>query len=271
MIIFLHIPKTAGSSFQFILENSFGISHCHTNHAHAHDHQSHSLRKLFDQTDLDFARKVFPCLKSIAGHNLVNPLRLSVPDPFHVTILREPVARVLSQYQERTVTNRKQGRPAVSFAEALRMDDEMQNLHVKLMAGEANLDKAKFFLEKCSFVGLTEKFDLSLRVLKKLYLGKLNIQYKKRRVAQDNTIKKSIEADSQLMELARKYNRLDIELYEFAKNEIFPKLCAQADVNLSDPIASSGNESHQFKLRRQLSRFYNRSVYRQISKLRNRR
>ena len=30
MIIFLHVPKTAGTTFQFILENSFGIAHCHT-------------------------------------------------------------------------------------------------------------------------------------------------------------------------------------------------------------------------------------------------
>ena len=33
MIVFLHIPKTAGSTFQFILENSFGCKACHTNHA----------------------------------------------------------------------------------------------------------------------------------------------------------------------------------------------------------------------------------------------
>lgn len=269
MIIFLHIPKTAGSSFQFILENSFGISHCHTNHAHAHDHQSHSQRKLFEQADLDFARKIFPGLKSIAGHNLVNPLRLSAPDPFHVTFLREPVARVLSQYQERTISNRVLGKRAVDFAEALRTDEEMENLHVKLMAGEANLDKAKFFLEKCSCVGLTEQFDLSLRVLKKLYPGRLDIQYEKRRVARDNTIKKSVEADPQLMELAWKHNRLDIELYEFAKNEIFPKLCAQAGVNPDTQPAPSENGGRQFKLKWSLGRFYNRTIYRQLCKLRN--
>src|ERR1700685_1321932 len=174
MIIFLHIPKTAGSSFEFILENNFGFSHCHTDHAYFHDHTSHSRQKLFDQADLDFARKVFPRLKSIAGHNWVNPLRLSAPDPFHVTFLREPVARVLSQYQERAISNRVMGKPAVDFAEALHTDEGLENLHVKLMAGERNLDKAKKFLEKCSFVGLTEKFDLSLQVLKNLYLGKLN-------------------------------------------------------------------------------------------------
>lgn len=271
MIVFLHIPKTAGTSFHFILENNFGISYCHTNHASFHDHASHSKRKPFSQADFDFAKKVFPRLMSLAGHNLVNPLALSVPNPFYITFLREPVARVLSQYQERTVINRKRGKPTMDFAEALRADEELENLHVKLMAGERNLDKAKFFLEKCSFVGLTEKFDLSLHVLERLYPGKLNLQYQKRRVAPDNTIKKSLESDPQLMELARETNRLDLELYEFAKNEIFPRFCEKAGINPAEKTVSLGNYRHQNTLKSRLSRFYNRSVYRQLCKIRNRR
>ncbi|HEY3931181.1 MAG TPA: hypothetical protein VGM58_02310, partial [Verrucomicrobiae bacterium] len=199
----------------------------------------------------------------------VNPLALSVPNPFHITFLREPVARVLSQFQERTIVNRKQSRPAPGFADALRTDGELENLQVKLMAGERNLDKAKYYLEKCSFVGLTEKFDLSLNVLKHIYPGKLNLQYQKSRVAADNTIKKSIEADPQLMELARENNRFDIELYEFAKNEIFPKLCEQAGVNPMEESVSLENDFHGIKMRRRLSRFYNLSVYRQLCKMRN--
>jgi hypothetical protein len=269
MIVFLHIPKTAGTSFRFILENNFGISYCHTNQASSHDHTGHSNRKPFKQADFDFARIFFPVLKSIAGHNLVDPLGLTLPNPFHVTFLREPVARVLSQFQERTLTNRKQGRPTMDFAEALRTDGELENLHVKLMAGERNLDKAKFFLEKCSFVGFTEKFDLSLFVLARLYPGKLNLQYQKRRIAADNTIKKSIENNPQLMELAREHNQLDIKLYEFAKDEIFPKLCEKAGVNPAEESVSLENYFHGIKMRRRLGRFYNLSIYRQICKIRN--
>jgi sulfotransferase famil protein len=271
MIVFLHIPKTAGTSFQFILENNFSLSYCHTNHASFHNHASYSKRKPFDQVDFDFARKMFPFLKSIAGHNLVDPLTLSVPEPFHITFLREPVSRVLSQYQERTIHNHRQGKPTVDFIEALRTDDELKNLQVKLIAGGENLDKAKYFLEKCSFVGLAEKFDLSLLVLGRLYPGRLNLQYQKRRVAPDNTIKKAIENNPQFIELARKHNRLDIELYEFAKNEIFPKLCAKAGINPSEKPAFLGNYSSPITFNWLLSRFYNRSVYRQICKMRNRR
>jgi len=148
MIVFLHIPKTAGSTFQFILNNNLGISHCHTNHSH---------KEIFTQADLRFARMVFPGLKGIAGHNLVDPLALRVPNPFYMTFLREPVARVLSSYQERFLVKQRLGQPTCDFAEALRTTGELQNLHVKLMAGGENLDKAKRFLERCDFVGLTEK------------------------------------------------------------------------------------------------------------------
>ena len=110
MIVFLHIPKTAGSTFQFILENTFGISACHTNHAKT---------KLFEQDDLAFARKIFPRPQSLSGHNLVDPLRLSVPDPFYITFLREPVARVLSHYQDSVVL----GQNRASFEESLRTNE----------------------------------------------------------------------------------------------------------------------------------------------------
>ncbi len=235
MIIFLHIPKTAGSSFQFILENNFAFSSCHTNHTKGN---------VFTQADLDFARKVFPALRSIAGHNLSDPLALSLPDPFYMTFLREPISRVISQFQERTLNNLEHGWRAPDFEEALRTDEELENLHVKLMAGERNLDKAKRFLEKCHFVGLTEKFDLSLQVLERLCPDKLNLNYKKRRVQADTTIRKSLENDARLMEMARERNRLDLELYAFAVQEIFPKLCAQASLKPSEKVPSqTGKET----------------------------
>jgi hypothetical protein len=259
MIVFLHIPKTAGSSFQFILNNNLGISHCHTNH---------TRKEIFTQSDFEFARKVFPCLCGIAGHNLVDPLALSVPDPFYMTFLREPVARVLSSYQERFISKQRHGQPTCSFAEALRTADELENYHVKLMAGERNLDKAKRFLARYDFVGLTEKFELSLHLLDRLYPKKLNLKHPMRRVASDNTIKKSIEKDPALMEMAREHNRLDIELYAFAVNEIFPKLCEKAGLKTSDTLPSYVTELRLPNLKDRLNRFYNLSVYRQLCKLR---
>jgi hypothetical protein len=258
MIIFLHIPKTGGSTFQFILENSFGISACHTNH---------TKRKNFNQADFDFAKKVFPVLRSIAGHNLIDPLKLSVADPFYITFVREPVARVFSYYQEYYQDSVRKGNNLMTFEETMRTNEDCENLHVKMMAGERNLDKAKRFLEKCAFVGLTEKFDLSLHILKRLTPYKLNLNYKKRRVSPDYAIKKSLENDSRMVEIAGKYNKLDIELYSFAVNEIFPKLCAKAGFNPADKVSSFDRYTSEIKLKYIACHFYNMSFYRQICKI----
>src|ERR1039457_1566869 len=87
VIIFLHIQKTGGSSFVSILERNFGCSNCHA-------YQTRT--EMFSPADFEFVKMVFPRLRSIVGHNLVDPLRFSVADPFYVTFLREPVARVIS-------------------------------------------------------------------------------------------------------------------------------------------------------------------------------
>jgi len=256
MIVFCHIPKTAGSSFQFILENTFGVFACHTDH---------TKKPVFSQDDFDFMRKMFPGLRSIAGHNLVDPLSLSVPNPFYLTFLREPVARVFSQYQDSVL----RGGNRRTFEEELLRSEGLENLHVKLMAGGRNLDRAKRFLETCSFVGLTEKFELSLQVLERLTPYPLNLNYKRRHVALGNQIKKSLENDSRLVEMTREYNKLDLELYSFAVNEIFPRICAKAGFSPADKVTSHDHYTNEIKWKFLLGHFYNMSFYRQVCKVRN--
>jgi len=132
------------------------------------------------------------------------------------------------------------------------------------------LDRAKSFLEKCSFVGLTEKFELSLHLLERISPYRLNLNYKRQRVARDNRIRQALEADSRVVDMTLEYNRLDLALYEFVQREIFPKLCAQARVNPADPVGSHDRYRTEIKWNYLLGHLYNMSFYRQICKLRNR-
>jgi hypothetical protein len=254
MIVCLHIPKTGGTSFNFILENNFGIRNCHTNQ---------NDRSTFTQADLDFARKCYPALRSIVGHNLVDPAQLTVPDPFYMTILREPVARVISHYQYSV----QRGNNKKTFEETLRASENIENLQVKLIAGGRDLDKAKRFLERCAFVGLTEKFDLSLRVLEGLSPYPLKLQYQRRVVAESNTLKEALKQDERMLELAREYNKLDIALYQFAVDEIFPRLCQKARVNPADKVPSYSSDAPRETLNYRLSKVYSK-VFRHICKFR---
>lgn len=259
MIVFLHIPKTAGSSFHFVLENNLGASFCRTDH---------TKTRVFSQLDLTFAKKIFPGLAGMGGHNLVAPLNLSSPDIFHMTFLREPLSRVLSNYQEKTLHRRLRGQRVLAFEEAVQTDEELGNLQVKLMAGSSNLDEAKRYLRQCQFVGLTEKFDLSLHVLQKISPFPLDVRYKKIREQSDNSIRKQLESEPRAMELLREHNRLDMELYDYAVREIFPQLCNRAGFELDQKVAplNTFNTSNDWK--RRFSRFYNRTVYRNLCKLR---
>jgi hypothetical protein len=254
MILFLHIPKTAGTTFQFILENSLGMTHCHLGHLG---------KTVVDQRDLDFTRKLFPWLRSIAGENLTDPLRFSVPDPFYITFLREPVARVFSHYQNDVLRCGKK----MTFEESLRSDEELENTQVKRLAGKADLGRAKLVLEKFNVVGLTEKFDLSLHMLDKICPYKLNLNYKRKTTAINNSVKQSLEGDSRIVDMAREKNKLDLELYDFAVKEIFPKLCTQTGFSPADKVASFDKYSNELKPGFLLHRLYNQTFFRNVCKV----
>jgi len=255
MIVFLHIPKTAGSTFQFILENTFGISACHTNH---------TKRPVFQQDDFAFAQRFFPRMKSLAGHNLLDPLALSLPNPYHITFLREPVARVFSHYQDSVLTGAK----TWTFEQFMQQSENADNLHVRLMAGGFDLDKAKRYLERCDFVGLTEKFDLSLHVLEKLSPYRLNLKYKRRRTAANNHVRSRVADDPQMIDLAREHNQLDLALYDFAVKEIFPKFCSRAGLDPESKVASFDAYTTDRHWRYRCCHLYNLIIYRQCAKWR---
>jgi hypothetical protein len=255
MIVFLHIHKTGGTTFRSILERNFGASCFHTNQ---------TRRDSFSQADLEFAKKIFPRLRAITGHNIIDPLQYSVASPFYATFLREPVARVISHYQDTVV----RGTNRATFAESLKTDTRFNNWQVKLMAGGEDLNKAKRFLERCDFIGLTENFNLSLQMFNKLAPCTLNLNYKRLIVAKDNQIQKSLLADPQMVALAQKHNQLDLELYAFAANEIFPKLCRKAGLNPLDKARSFEVSKNEREVVIQFGRIYNK-VFRQIYKVRH--
>lgn len=254
MLFFLHIPKTAGTTFQYILENSLGVTHCHLGHFGKH---------VVDQRDIDFTRKMFPWLRSIAGENAPDPLRLSLPDPFYITFLREPVTRVFSHYQDRVL----RGGCTLTFEQMLATDEVLEDLQVKRLAGCADLDRAKMVLEKFNFVGLTEKFDLSLHALQKICPYKLNYNYKRKVTARDNSIKQSLASDSRLVDMTREKNKLSIQLYDFAVKEIFPKFLVQAGLCPEAKVDSFDKYKSELHPRFLLHRLYNQTFFRNVCKL----
>ena len=108
---------------------------------------------------------------------------------------------------------------------------------------------------------------MSLQVLNRLLPKPLNMAYRRKVVARDNSIKKSLEQDSRVIDIAREYNQLDLQLYEFATREIFPGLCARAGLSPTDKVASYETEMSDLRPNFLLSRFYNQTLFRQVCKV----
>ena len=255
MFVFEHIPKTAGTTLKFILRNNFGMYHCDANL---------TKKDPFTKKELRLAKKIFPSIKSISGHNLKETTtHLNDKDHLHITVLREPVKRCLSHFQDNCLRHGN----TLPFEEWILMD-RVQNLQVKHITGEENLEKAKKILkEKFFFVGLTERFDESLQLFKAISPCKVNINYKKKVVASNNTIKNELLKEPDKVELAKKYNQLDLELYQFVKEELFTqKMNENAEL-----IEQTEKPREKYKsvltLNYQMSVFYNKFIYKILLKL----
>ncbi len=255
LILFVHIEKTAGSTFIFILRNSFGIHHV----------DSLKIRnRFFTIQNLQFASKVFPTILAISGHNIAEPTRhLKGVDAFLATFLRDPVNRCASHYQDQVLrVNLK-----LSFAEWI-LDERYQNLMVKRIAGEPDLAKAKdLLLNQYDFVGITEHFDDSLRLLNIVSPYPLRYGYMRKVVASENSIKQDLLGNAQTRELLIRYNDLDQKLYDFALNEIFYPLIEENQSQLEKIDLPGEVYRNQRRWSYQLSTGYNKFIFRPLVKL----
>jgi len=255
MILFPHIPKTAGTSVKYILRKNFGIRHVDA---------VKTKKYPFTRKDLEFAKKIFPGPEAITGHNLVDPVtNLAGPDDKLITILRDPVIRCASHFQD-DVTRR--GYQA-DFDQWIN-DPGHQDLSVRIISGNGDLERAKEILkEQFHFVGITEQFNQSLKLFTLFVNESLDMNYRRLITATDNRIKKELLNDDYSLKLLKKHNAKDAELYDFALNELFhPMLNKHSDAldNLRDPVQLDG-PGREAPVRNSI--LFNKYIYRQLIKI----
>lgn len=221
MIAFIHIKKTAGKTIKYIMQRELGIAHCDVKRWNPND-------ICYSAADLARLRRAYPWLKSIAGHSIraYGDLHQSNPDIRFYTFLRDPMQRMVSQYQY----DLKMGRNVGDTFEHWVANPANHDLQVKSLAGGDDLDRALCLLQnEVAFVGLMEHLHESLQMMRPA-LGlptRTSLTPVHVNAASDNTLRDHILADPQRMALVRRANRRDQVLYDFARDQLFTRQLAR--------------------------------------------
>ncbi len=224
ILVFSHIPKTAGTTVNYLLKGNFG------HHLLAAKHRKGADRVAYRYKDLKNDLKLYPNVKCIVGH-CMKPF-IDFKDYEHhfkwFTILRNPQARFISHYiHQQANPDGQYNMDIISWAEKFNRGNWM----VKMIAGEEDVEAAKQILkEKFSFIGFTEHLYESLALLKqKLDLDDFQIvRTTPKMKSKDANLKKALyDQIDRYKEFIQEINALDFELYDhfyalFKKNAIDP-------------------------------------------------
>jgi hypothetical protein len=222
--IFLHVPKAAGTTLQRIMERNYRPEETYNIDGSHGDRVDASLARLRALPEAEKRR-----IRMIKGH-MAFGIHEAMPQPsFYVTVLRDPVARVVSHYHyvrrhpehylygEVVGTDMSLGDYATSG-----LSVELVNGQVQLLAGLWNLpiEITREHLETAlanleahvAVAGLAERFDESLLLMRHACGWKLplyaseNVAPASARKPIDPGVRREIEAR----------NALDQELYDHA-------------------------------------------------------
>lgn len=223
LLLFVHIPKTAGQTVVQILRNQYRGAFARVDPQAEEDPDRPELQAKLREAERAGNRVIVGHFPFGVGRWLEGPCR-------YVTFLRDPVDRVISRYY---YLIDRPGTPhyavlrekAESLEDALDLQPQFRNWQTRVMAGtdpdgrydpndpctEETLARAKANLERCAAVGLTERFDESL-VLMKLALGWSTPAYVRRNTTKGRP--RLRELPPHVLELIEERNRLDRSLYE---------------------------------------------------------
>lgn len=285
IIFFLHIPKTAGTTFRYIIQYQYQPSAIYE----LYDHSVPHSQRLNEIVNLSDSRKQ---QLQIVNSHFGFGLHEFLPRPYtYITFLRNPIDRVVSMYYYLHRTRNSQTNPLppdLSLQDYVQTYQGVQNGMTKYLSGvmfkdqiadkspqfignsqcmdEAQLELAKKNLkEHFKVIGLAEKFDESLILLKKTLGWKIPL-YDKNNVSKSRPSTRDVSKD--VLKLIEQSNEFDVQLYEYGK-QIFEDLINHQGTSFKREVDEfkEVNKSSKVKFYFRARTFYNRVLHRTYKEL----
>lgn len=240
-VIFLHIPKTAGSTLHSILSWQYLGRPSHwTDRSNDHGESLNSL-----------SREELKSLQLLRGH-FIHGVHEKIPGDFtYVTLVRHPLAHVRSQYkyyQEGRWRNQSLEQILINHSPPL-----LDNVHVRRLAGitadcqnpvleiqQKHFEQAISNLKQnFSVIGLTDRFDESVILMKHTLGWARPLFYKSAKV--NHRSEPRSDMSNRVKKLVLEKNRWDLRLYEWAVDRF--------DRNLYDEVNQEELKAEKDNLR----------------------
>lgn len=236
--------KTAGTTLNYIFRNNYKYNYV-------------AVNKEFTQKKLKRLLSINKNIKVISGHSLrSNDLyQLAYLDIKYITFFRNPIDRYISHFNHSKLLGANEN----TLEERLKNIGEndyqtkfvlgAKNLRERnFVAGVNELRKAKKIIKNdYTFVGLVEKFDDSLVLMKKiLNIEDLNIRYEKKNVSQKNE-NTNIDLKEHIKKEIIEANKIDYQLHKFVSNEIFNLQIEKYGMQFQEDLKNFKNENNNYK------------------------
>lgn len=239
IIAFCALRKTGGVSFNQVLRRHHGCAHLDTKVRF--EPGTNRNRPFYRRVDLERDRWIYPRLRSISGHYLCPAIDYGpIGARFRwVTVLRDPAKRYISHYGQHV----EKMQESSDFSAWMNIEKH-HNDQVKTIAGGPDLEKAKELLQTKFVVGFLEWYELSLQVFRERFPEfRLDVSHIQKR----NQAKGIVDADALSQKHAvqiQENNRLDQQLYDFARDVLWPQQLKGLDQERLMQIDSSAHAAN---------------------------
>ncbi len=283
LVIFMHIPKTAGTSLRHIVQSQF---------------QPHNVFEFYNLKTLppkvrkgiekyqNLSEAQKKSIRFVSGHVGFGLHEFLSRPCTYITVLRDPVERVISYYyflvrnQNEIVKDKTLPEFIKTFGgvhnsmtcylSGLTLQAQLQGCDAKLKSQQFDpetLAKAKLNLTNhFKVVGFVDRFDETCILLKQILGWNIPSLYVRKNVAKHSNVSREIPPET--LSLIHQFNELDISLYSYAR-EMFEEMIQQQGATFKEDLDNFklAQRSSDNKLYFKIHSSYKRMAYKVYEKL----